>query len=246
MSIRLWYMSAQTLQYIPSSPLHTALSFLKALIQPPAVTLHYRTQSCALSDTWACTVTYTMCPHSCSGLRRGDEASVVELRYMMSHLSVSADNPGGRQWSGQDLSAGSVWPGQVHPRVLHCHCRHWFHSESTLPALYEPSTSTLNVICIHFFLSHPLPLYSCIFSPPFPVVLLTSVLRKTWQRCKSLSPYVSEKCNMNQWCPPVWDAASSRCINLRSMTLCACVGGVCILIANDAKAMIELLWRELS
>lgn len=79
--------------------------------------------------------------------------AAVELRYVMSHLSVSADNPGGRQRSGQDLFAGSVRPGQVHPRVLHCHRWHWFHSESTLPVLYEPSSSsTLNVICIHFSL----------------------------------------------------------------------------------------------
>lgn len=40
-----------------------------------------------------------------------------------------SDHPGGRQWRGEDISAGSVRPGQVHPRLLLGHCGHRIHSK---------------------------------------------------------------------------------------------------------------------
>lgn len=137
----------------------------------PAVTLHYRTQSGAVSSRWTCTVTYTMCPHSV--LASSD--SSTDTWCHISSVTLSADNPGGGQRSGQDLSAGSVRPGQVHPRILHLHRRHWFHSESILPTPSHPEF-VLFLSCSPPFSTppppHPTPCYAVDF---------TRVMRRTCQ-----------------------------------------------------------------
>lgn len=44
-----------------------------------------------------------------------------------------SDHPGGGQWRGEDVSAGPVRPGKVHPRLLLGHRGHRIHSKHSPP-----------------------------------------------------------------------------------------------------------------
>lgn len=195
-------LQAQTWASLTTFP--GALLTLKPLSQSPAVRWHY-----------TYTVTHRALASGSCGACIHDPASSV---------TPSADDPGGRQRCGQDLSVGSVWPGQVHPRVLHLHRWHWLHSESWLSVLYTPSP-----LWVCFFAS-----LSSVFSLPLPLSLCDVVdlmtchydglfVLKSWHKSEeNLSPFlccgafdslsVFVKCCMNQWRSPVWGVASCHCI----------------------------------
>lgn len=122
----------------------------------------------------------------------GRGASVESWLHLSVSLPLSADDPGWRQRSGQDLPSGSVRPGQVPPGVLHCHRRHRFHSRSSPPPPRAPAPSP---------------------PPAAPRVLLTSPERC---HCDELFVLIRQLSRSSLPLPPLmWHRAAARGAHVR-------------------------------
>lgn len=75
-----------------------------------------------------------LCVWACDSLSHDDVPEAGFTLQALTPLCCSlSDHPGGGQWRGEDVSAGPVRPGKVHPRLLLGHRGHRIHSKHSQP-----------------------------------------------------------------------------------------------------------------